>query len=129
KPGSGYTITTANNHSLTNAASSALNIAAGTAVSLALSGQSSQSAGGTNTLTITAQDAAGYTAAGYTGDHALTFAGAGTAPGGTRPTVTDKTGAAVNFGAATTVAFTNGVSTAGGAMRLYKTENATITAS
>src|SRR5260221_4611590 len=44
----------------------------------------------------------------------------------TAPTVTNKTGGAIAFGSATTVTFTNGVSTAGGSMVLYKKENASI---
>jgi hypothetical protein len=77
-----------------------------------------QTAGASNQLTITAIDQVGSTALSYAGDKSLTFGGA-TAVGGNNPTVTDKTGSPVDFGSATTITFTNGVSTAGGLMRLY----------
>ncbi len=63
----------------------------------------------------------------YTGDQPVIFGGAGTI-GGFVPTVTDKSGAAVDFGAGTTMTFTNGTSTAGGSMVLYKAETAKVTA-
>jgi hypothetical protein len=82
-------------------------------------------AGAADNLTITAQDAANNTVTSYTGDHSLTFSGAGTI-GSSNPTVTDKTGADVNFGASTSITFTNGVATvsagANGAMTLVKAE-------
>src|SRR5207247_71297 len=82
-------------------------------------------------LTITAKDGAGSTVTAYTGDKTLTFSGAtaSTAPV-TQPTVKDKTGAAINFGTATTITFTNGVATVSGAnngvLTLYQAEAATI---
>ena len=75
---------------------------------------------------MTALDTYGNVATGYTGDHALTFGGASTI-GTFGPTATDKTGSATAFGAATTLTFTNGVSTAGGSARLYKAETASVT--
>ena len=68
----------------------------------------------------------------YTGSHNLTFSGAG-AVGTNNPTVTNSSGAAVNFGTATAITFTNGVATVSGSnngvMRLYKAETANITVS
>src|SRR5207237_6426585 len=77
----------------------------------------------------TAHDAYGNVATGYSGDHDLTFAGGLASPNATAPTVTDKIGAPVAFGGGTTVTFTSGVSTAGGAMRLTKSAAQSITAS
>src|SRR5439155_1762205 len=109
--------------------SGSVTIAAGAATKLLLAGAGRQTAGSANALTLTAQDASGNTATGYSGDKSLTFSGANASGNPvTQPTVTDKTGAAVNFGTATTITFTNGVSSAGGSMVLYKAETATIVA-
>ena len=88
-------------------------------------------AGAADNLTVTAVDAGGRTVATYTGDHSLTFSGANNSTNpATTPTVTDKTGAAVNLGTATTITFTNGVATVAGsnngAMKLYKAESPTV---
>ena len=82
-------------------------------------------------LTITAIDSGARTVANYTGDHSLTFSGANNSTNpATTPTVSDKTGAATNFGTATTITFTNGVATVAGAnngvMKLYKAESPTV---
>jgi hypothetical protein len=81
----------------------------------------SPTAGASDALTITAEDSNDNTANSYAGDHALTFSGAGTI-GTFNPTVTDKNGAATNFGSATTITFTSGVATAGGQMTLVKAQ-------
>lgn len=125
KTGTAYTLT-ANDGSLTQAISASFNITPGPATQLTLSGSSSQAAGAANGLTITALDAVGNIATSYAGDHGLTFTGASLGPDGTHPTSSDKVGTPVNFGTATTITFTGGVSSAGGQMRLYKAENATI---
>ncbi|TMC48515.1 MAG: hypothetical protein E6J20_18805, partial [Chloroflexi bacterium] len=89
-------------------------------------------AGSGDNLTITAQDASNHTVTAYTGDKSLTFTGAGTI-GSFHPTVTDKNGAAVNFGTAETVTFSSGVATvssgSNGVMTMYKAESPTITVS
>src|SRR5439155_11958982 len=85
-------------------------------------------AGAADQLTLTALDANNNVATGYTGSHSITFGGAANAPSGTVPTVTNNVPAAVNFGTATAITFTNGVSSAGGSMKLYKVESPTITA-
>lgn len=89
-------------------------------------------AGAGDNLTITAKDSAGNTVASYDGDQTLTFGGAGTI-GANQPTVTSKTGTAVAFGTAETIAFSNGVATASGSgndvMTLYKAETTTVTVS
>ncbi len=81
-------------------------------------------------LTVRTIDAYGNTAPGFTGSRSLTFAGASIS-GTTHPTVTNSSGTVINFGAATTIAFTNGVASvsgsANGVMRLYALERANIT--
>jgi alpha-tubulin suppressor-like RCC1 family protein len=86
-------------------------------------------AGTADNLTVTALDAYGNTATGYTGSHSLTFSGA-SAIGSHTPTVTNSGGTAVVFGSATAVTFTNGVASVSGSsngvMTLYKAETAQI---
>jgi hypothetical protein len=79
-------------------------------------------------LTITAQDAYGNLATGYTGSKSLVFSGASASPAGNAPTVTDSTGAAIAFGGATAVAFSEGVASAAGEAVLYKSGATTVKA-
>lgn len=83
-------------------------------------------------LTITAADAYGNTATAYTGTHSLVFSGASASPAGNAPTVTDRVGAAIAFGAATSIDFTSGVATTSGAsnggMTLFKSGATSIKA-
>lgn len=92
-----------------------------------ITGSAGQIAGTANALTITVIDGVGGTALSSSEDKSLTFSGANLI-GGNTPAVTDNSGTAVNFGTATTITFTNGVSTAGGSMVLYKVETANVTA-
>jgi hypothetical protein len=84
-----------------------------------------QVAGASNSLTVTAQDTYGNTATTYTGTHNLTYSNASASPGGNTPTVSDSFGVDVAFGSPTATSFTAGVAgvsgTANGAMKLYKT--------
>ncbi|MGO8927547.1 MAG: DUF4038 domain-containing protein [Limisphaerales bacterium] len=80
-------------------------------------------------LTITAVDQYSNTVTNVTGDHSFTFAGLAAADDGTYPTITDKSGKPVNLGTATTITFTNGVSSAGGSLLAYKAQTATLTGS
>lgn len=102
----------------------------GTATKLVITGSASQTAGASQDLTITAQDANGNTATAYTGDKTLTFTGASQASRGQMPAVKDNTGTTVVFGTLTTITFSNGVATVSsgnnGAMTLYKAESATV---
>ncbi|MDB5230349.1 MAG: Mucin-22, partial [Chitinophagaceae bacterium] len=76
------------------------------ATKLVVTGSASQTAGTTQNLTITAQDANGNTITSYTGDKSLTFSGANSSSSPvTTPKVTDKTGSAIAFGTATTITF------------------------
>jgi len=85
-------------------------------------------AGATNQLTITAGDAYGNTVTTYTGDQSIIFSGPAVSTSSDTPTVTDKDGTAVDVGTATTITFTNGVSTAGGLLTAYKAEATTVDA-
>lgn len=90
-------------------------------------------AGAADNLTITALDASGNVATGYTGVHSLTFGGATAAPAGALPTVTSSAGTAVAFGTAETVSFASGVASvsgaANGAMTLHKAGTSSVTVS
>ena len=117
---------------INNGAGLSVTVSAANAANLTLAAATTTpTAGVGNNLTITAKDAFGNVATGYTGDKPLTFGGASVQTN--NPTVSDKTGVARNFGAATTITFTNGVSTVSGAnngvMKLYRVETATITVS
>jgi hypothetical protein len=90
-------------------------------------------ANGTSNLSITARDENGTPVTTYTGNHSIVFSGASAAPSGTKPTVTNSSGTATSFGSATTIAFTNGVSTVNnttrnGQARLYQAGTANIVA-
>lgn len=90
-------------------------------------------ANGTSNLSITARDENGQPVTTYTGSHSIVFSGAGAAPGGTKPTVTNSSGTATNFGSATAITFTSGVSTVNnttrnGQARLYQAGTANIVA-
>jgi|GEM_PF-1703243 len=93
----------------------------------AITGNSEQTAGTSQTITITAYDTYGNQALDYTGDKSLTFSGAETSPTpGTNPETTDKSGTAIDFGTSTTITFTEGVATS--IMTLYNDEEASISA-
>jgi hypothetical protein len=82
----------------------------GSPVYFMVTGSSSMTAGTSNELTITAYDANGNVATGYTGSQNLTFSGPSSTPDGTMPTVEG-----IDVGTTTTVNFTDGVSDAGAA--------------
>ncbi|MHA8065026.1 hypothetical protein, partial [Aquirufa aurantiipilula] len=74
------------------------------------------------TITITAKDASGNTASGYTGAKSLTFSGATSSSS----PVTAATVAGTNVGTATSISFSNGVATA--SLNLYQVESAVLAA-
>ena len=86
----------------------------------------SPTAGSAYTLTITAVDQYQNIVTTVTGNHSFTFAGLAVADDGTYPTITDRSGNPVNLGTATTITFTNGVSSAGGSLLAYKGQTATL---
>ncbi len=93
---------------------------------LTITGTGTMTAGSSQIITITAKTNLGATYTSYSGDKSLTFSGANAYSGGSSPTCSDKTGADIPFGTATTVTFTSGVATC--TLKLYKVESATITA-
>src|SRR5205814_390922 len=103
------------------------------ATKFVVSGSTSQTAGATKDRKSVVQGKCGNTDTAHTGDKSLTFSGANASTNpATQPTVSDKTGAAVNFGTAETITFTSGQATVSsgnnGAMKLYKVETANIDA-
>jgi hypothetical protein len=119
---------------ITNATALAVTVVAGSAASLTLAAATTTpvSAAADN-LTITAKDAYGNTATPYTGSKNLTFSGASASPSGALPTVANSSGTAINFGSATAITFTSGVSTVtttkNGVLKLNNAGAATVTAS
>lgn len=113
--------------------SGSLVINVGLAVRFVITGNTAQTAGSSQSITITAKDIGGNTATGYIGDKSLTFSGAGSSTNPvTAPTIKDKSGTATAFGSATTITFISGVATVSGGnngvMTLYKSETAYIVA-
>ncbi|MCK5413091.1 MAG: DUF2341 domain-containing protein, partial [Candidatus Pacebacteria bacterium] len=92
---------------------------------VAITGTGTQTAGASQTITITAKDVLGSTITTFTGDKSVIFSGANDSPNSTTPTCSDKDSADIDFGSATTLTFTNGVATCD--LKLYKAEVATIT--
>jgi len=92
----------------------------------------SVTAGQTDNLAITAQDAWDNTITSYTGSHNLTFSGAG-GIGTYNPTVSNNGGTKTNFGDTTAINFTAGVAIVTGAnngvMTLYRAETAHVVVS
>jgi large repetitive protein len=96
-----------------------IGVEVGDATKFVVTGSGTQTAGDSQTITITAYDANGNVSTGYTGSKSLTFSGANAAPDATNPTVSS-----TDFGTATSISFTSGVATA--SMTLYKTETAVV---
>ncbi len=88
--------------------------------------------GGGNDLTITAFDAYGNIATGYSGSKNLVFSGPAASPAGNVSTVTNSSGAPVNLGSSTAILFNNGVASAaegdGGEIVIYKSGASTVKA-
>jgi hypothetical protein len=114
--------------------SASFDVTAGPAAQLQLAAATATpTAGAGDNLTITALDAGGNTATGYTGAHSLTFGGAAASPSGAQPTVTNSSGTAVAFGTPETITFTNGVASVSGSsngvMTLRKAATSSVTVS
>lgn len=107
------------------------NVTAGPAVALTIAADDSTPTAGTaSDITITAVDAGGNTATSYTGAKSLVFGGASNGPAGAQPTVGNSSSTAIAFGNATSISFSNGVSStsgSSGALILRKAEVASIT--
>jgi hypothetical protein len=131
KPGAANVIATEG--SVTTPAPLALTVSiAATSKYVLVAASATPAAGAADDLTITAQDAYGNTATGYTGSHSLVFSNASASPSGSQPTVSDSGGADVPFGGATAIEFSAGVAVAGegrgGTMKLPKSGSTTVKA-
>jgi hypothetical protein len=120
--------------SITTPTGAAITPTPGAATKLVLtSSTATPAAGSTFNLTTTAQDVYGNTATSYTGSKNITFSGAEASPGGVLPTVVNSAGAAINFGSATALTFTNGVAAVSasknGLAKLTKAGATSVTAS
>jgi hypothetical protein len=125
---------TATDGTVTSVAPLKVTMGAAAAAKFALAAASTApTAGETDNLTVTAQDAFGNVATSYTGSHSLTFSGASASPGGTAPAVSDSAGADIAFGGPTAINFSAGVATGAtgknGAMKLYKSGSTSLTVS
>jgi hypothetical protein len=87
---------------------------------LEITGNSTQTAGQAQTITLTAYDGYDNVYDAYNGDKPITFSGANVAPDNTAPTTTDKDDQAITLGQTTTLTFTEGIATT--ELILYKTE-------
>jgi len=92
----------------------------GPATHLAVSGSATQTAGASQTITVTALDNFDNTATSYIGSHSLTYSGATASPG----PITTPTTAGTGFGTGTSMTFSAGVASA--PMALYKVETAVV---
>ncbi|WP_459465279.1 beta strand repeat-containing protein, partial [Aquirufa sp. OSTEICH-129A] len=102
-----------------------LTVTPGTASKFVITGTGTQTAGGSQTITITAQDTYGNTATAYTGAKNLTFSGAASSPNPvTAPTAQNSSAADIDFGSTTAESFSAGVATT--VMKLYDAETALI---
>lgn len=119
----GTTVTTATPLAVTAAPAAAAKFALGATTT-------SPTAGAADNLTVTAQDAYGNTATGYTGSHSLTFSGPLASPSGEVPTVSNSAGTDIPIGSATALSFNAGVATASagknGEMTLFKSGAASL---
>ena len=113
----GTTVTTATPLEVTASPAAAAKFALGATTT-------SPTAGAADNLTVTAQDAYGNTATGYTGSHSLTFSGPLASPSEEIPTVSNSAGADIPVGSATALSFSSGVAAASagknGEMTLFK---------
>ncbi|MHA8099610.1 beta strand repeat-containing protein, partial [Aquirufa aurantiipilula] len=102
-----------------------LTVTPGTATKLNITGTGTQTAGTSQTITITAQDTYGNTATTYTGAKNLTFSGATSSPAPvTNPTAQNSSAVDIAFGSTTAETFSAGVATS--LLKLYDAETATI---
>ena len=122
---------TVSDGSISNGSGLSVTAVAAAAASFSLTAASTTPiAGEADNLTVTALDAFGNIATSYTASHNLIFGGAGVI-GAFNPTVSNSSGTATKFGAATAITFASGVasvaSASNGVMKLYKAESTNIT--
>ena len=115
--------------------SASFTVSGGTPAKLRISGSTTQVAGTSQNLTISALDAASNVATAYTGTKSLTFnldSGVGLGLDGSQPTITDLTGTPQPIGFSTNITFADGMATvsggANGALRLVRTGTVVLAA-
>ena len=91
-----------------------------------ITGTGSQTAGGSQTMTVTAYGDDNGVYGSYSGDKTIYVYGANNSSYGYVPTCANKDGTDIQFGSGTVLTFTNGVATCN--MKLYKSETAYINA-
>ncbi|MBF0396996.1 MAG: hypothetical protein HQK78_09500, partial [Desulfobacterales bacterium] len=95
------------------------------ATCLKITGTSTMTAGGVQTITIKAHDDSGNVVTNYSGDKNLVFSGANASKSPvTNPTCSNKSGVDIAFGNTTVATFSNGEASI--TMKLYKAESAAI---
>ncbi len=109
-----YTVTAIWQSWTTTSASSPVSLSSGALAHFALTAPSTATAGGSFSVTVTAQDASNNTVVSYTGSQTLTFSGPGNAPNGHAPLYP------------ASVSFTSGAGTT--SVTLYDAESTTLTA-
>src|SRR5205814_190442 len=110
-----------------NRTSNSFSVGAATASRLVVTGSASQTAGGSQTITITATDPYGNTDTAFSGNKTLVFSGAADSTNPTtNPTVRDRLSADQTLGNNTSISFSNGQGSA--LTKLYKTETAHLAA-
>ncbi len=111
--------------SITNGAGYAVTVSPATAATFGVVESGTQTAGTSFTVAITAYDAYGNTATGYTGSQNLVFSGPSNSPNSTAPTAKNSSGTAINFGTATATTFASGGATV--TVTLYDAQTTSIT--
>ena len=132
-PSTGFTLKTAGSQTITltegtvSVLSSSITVNPADANYFIVTGTASMTAGGSNTITITAYDQYDNVATGYDGEKTLTFSGASSSSDPeTSPTCSNKSNKDIDFDSDTVITFTGGVGTS--TMKLYKAETAHIKA-
>jgi len=132
-PGTGFTLKTTGSKTITltegtvSVTSNDITVNPAAANYFKVTGDASMTAGGENTITITAYDQYDNVATGYDGDKTLTFSGAASSSNPvTSPTCSNKNSSDINFASDTVITFTDGVGTS--TLKLYKAETAHVKA-
>src|SRR5207248_391278 len=121
-----YTLSATDGSLTGSGASSSFTISAAASSAYRITAASTTpTAGANDQLTLKLVDQFGNTV-NFSGDKTLTFSGLSTSPGGNVPTVTNKSGTAVNEGTSEAITFAGGVSSAGGVLVAKTAETATL---
>ena len=122
---SGAATITVTDGSITNGAGTSVTVSPATAATFGVVETGTPTAGTSFTVAVTAYDAYGNTATGYTGSQNLIFSGPSNSPNSTVPTAKNSSGTAVNFGSTTATTFSSGGATV--TVTLYDAQTTSIT--